>query len=104
MTVATLRGRDVALKNAIDIGSRPYGKSVWSRKPCNARLSRSMPRPSHSPPELADDIERLGDRMVAVARLHCMLHAAVQMVLEQPQREASSADCTALICVRTSMQ
>lgn len=23
-----------ALKNAIDVGSRPYGKSVWSRKPC----------------------------------------------------------------------
>jgi chromate reductase len=22
------------LKNAIDVGSRPYGKSVWSRKPC----------------------------------------------------------------------
>ena len=22
------------LKNAIDIGSRPYGKSVWSGKPC----------------------------------------------------------------------
>jgi chromate reductase len=22
-----------ALKNAIDVGSRPYGKSVWSRKP-----------------------------------------------------------------------
>ena len=23
-----------ALKNAIDLGSRPYGKSVWSGKPC----------------------------------------------------------------------
>ncbi len=23
-----------ALKNAIDVGSRPYGQSVWSRKPC----------------------------------------------------------------------
>lgn len=23
-----------ALKNAIDVGSRPYGKSVWSGKPC----------------------------------------------------------------------
>ncbi len=23
-----------ALKNAIDVGSRPYGKSVWSKKPC----------------------------------------------------------------------
>jgi chromate reductase len=22
------------LKNAIDVGSRPYGKSVWSKKPC----------------------------------------------------------------------
>jgi chromate reductase len=22
------------LKNAIDVGSRPYGHSVWSRKPC----------------------------------------------------------------------
>ena len=22
------------LKNAIDVGSRPYGKSVWSGKPC----------------------------------------------------------------------
>ena len=22
------------LKNAIDVGSRPYGQSVWSRKPC----------------------------------------------------------------------
>lgn len=22
------------LKNAVDVGSRPYGKSVWSRKPC----------------------------------------------------------------------
>jgi chromate reductase len=24
-----------ALKNAIDVGSRPYGKSVWSSKPCS---------------------------------------------------------------------
>ncbi len=23
-----------ALKNAVDVGSRPYGKSVWSGKPC----------------------------------------------------------------------
>ena len=23
-----------ALKNAIDVGSRPYGKSIWSGKPC----------------------------------------------------------------------
>ena len=23
-----------ALKNAIDVGSRPYGQSIWSRKPC----------------------------------------------------------------------
>src|SRR5213076_1047060 len=23
-----------ALKNAIDVGSRPYGQSVWSGKPC----------------------------------------------------------------------
>ena len=23
-----------ALKNALDVGSRPYGKSVWSGKPC----------------------------------------------------------------------
>ncbi len=23
-----------ALKNAIDVGSRPYGQSVWSKKPC----------------------------------------------------------------------
>ena len=22
------------LKNAIDVGSRPYGKSIWSKKPC----------------------------------------------------------------------
>ena len=22
------------LKNAIDVGSRPYGQSVWSKKPC----------------------------------------------------------------------
>ena len=29
-----------ALKNAIDVGSRPYGKSVWSGKPC-AILSAS---------------------------------------------------------------
>ena len=27
------RGVPSALKNAIDVGSRPYGKSVWSRKP-----------------------------------------------------------------------
>ncbi|NYT36969.1 NAD(P)H-dependent oxidoreductase [Allopusillimonas soli] len=27
------RGMPAALKNAIDIGSRPYGKSVWSGKP-----------------------------------------------------------------------
>ena len=26
-----------ALKNAIDVGSRPYGKSVWSGKPCAVR-------------------------------------------------------------------
>lgn len=23
-----------ALKNAIDVGSRPYGQSAWARKPC----------------------------------------------------------------------
>ena len=33
-----------------------------------------------------------------------MLHAAVQVVLEQLQRHASSADCTAATCVRMSMQ
>ena len=27
------RGVPGALKNAIDVGSRPYGKSSWSRKP-----------------------------------------------------------------------
>ena len=27
------RGTPAALKNALDVGSRPYGKSVWSRKP-----------------------------------------------------------------------
>jgi chromate reductase len=27
------RGMPAALKNAIDVGSRPYGKGVWSRKP-----------------------------------------------------------------------
>lgn len=27
------RGIPGALKNAIDVGSRPYGKSVWNRKP-----------------------------------------------------------------------
>ena len=27
------RGLPGVLKNAIDVGSRPYGKSVWSRKP-----------------------------------------------------------------------
>jgi chromate reductase len=27
------RGVPGALKNAIDVGSRPYGKSVWSKKP-----------------------------------------------------------------------
>jgi chromate reductase len=28
------RSLPAALKNAIDVGSRPYGKSVWSGKPC----------------------------------------------------------------------
>ena len=28
------RSVPAVLKNAIDVGSRPYGKSVWSRKPC----------------------------------------------------------------------
>jgi len=28
------RSIPAALKNAIDVGSRPYGKSVWSGKPC----------------------------------------------------------------------
>jgi chromate reductase len=28
------RGIPGALKNAIDIGSRPYGQSVWDKKPC----------------------------------------------------------------------
>jgi len=28
------RSVPAALKNAIDVGSRPYGKSVWSGKPC----------------------------------------------------------------------
>lgn len=27
------RGLPAALKNAIDVGSRPYGKSVWTQKP-----------------------------------------------------------------------
>ena len=27
------RGLPAALKNAIDVGSRPYGKSVWAGKP-----------------------------------------------------------------------
>lgn len=27
------RGLPAVLKNAIDVGSRPYGKSVWSKKP-----------------------------------------------------------------------
>lgn len=30
-----------ALKNAIDVGSRPYGKSVWNNKPC-AIISSSV--------------------------------------------------------------
>ena len=28
------RSMPAALKNALDVGSRPYGKSVWSGKPC----------------------------------------------------------------------
>ena len=28
------RGIPGALKNAIDVGSRPYGSSVWDKKPC----------------------------------------------------------------------
>jgi chromate reductase len=28
------RGLPGALKNAIDVGSRPYGSSVWDKKPC----------------------------------------------------------------------
>ncbi len=28
------RGVPGALKNAIDVGSRPYGKSAWFKKPC----------------------------------------------------------------------
>lgn len=30
-----------ALKNALDVGSRPYGQSVWDKKPC-AIISASM--------------------------------------------------------------
>lgn len=33
-----------ALKNAIDVGSRPYGKSVWSGKP--AAVASSTPGPT----------------------------------------------------------
>lgn len=29
------RSVPAALKNAIDVGSRPYGKSVWNNKPCS---------------------------------------------------------------------
>lgn len=28
------RGPPGAMKNAVDVGSRPWGKSVWDRKPC----------------------------------------------------------------------
>lgn len=28
------RSMPAALKNAIDVGSRPYGQSAWSKKPC----------------------------------------------------------------------
>lgn len=28
------RSVPAVLKNAIDVGSRPYGKSIWSKKPC----------------------------------------------------------------------
>lgn len=28
------RSAPAPLKNAIDVGSRPYGKSIWSKKPC----------------------------------------------------------------------
>ncbi|MBR1234236.1 NADPH-dependent FMN reductase [Bradyrhizobium sp. AUGA SZCCT0182] len=34
------RSVPAALKNALDVGSRPYGGSVWDRKPC-AIVSRS---------------------------------------------------------------
>lgn len=35
------RGVTAAIKNAIDVGSRPYGKSVWAGKPA-AVISASM--------------------------------------------------------------
>ena len=35
------RGTTAAIKNAIDVGSRPYGKSVWAGKPA-AVVSASM--------------------------------------------------------------
>jgi hypothetical protein len=40
-----------------------------------------------SAPELADHRERFGDRVIAVARLHRMRNAAVQVVLEQLARK-----------------
>ena len=33
MTPEYNRAMPAALKNAIDVGSRPYGQSVWDRKP-----------------------------------------------------------------------
>lgn len=35
------RSTTPALKNALDVGSRPYGQSVWDKKPC-AVVSASM--------------------------------------------------------------
>jgi chromate reductase len=35
------RSVPAGLKNALDVGSRPYGSSVWDRKP--ARRARSEP-------------------------------------------------------------
>ncbi len=35
------RSVPAVLKNAIDVGSRPYGKSIWSGKPCSV-ISSSL--------------------------------------------------------------
>ena len=166
------RGVPGVLKNAIDVGSRPYGKSAWSGKPgavisvspgaiggfgANHHLRQSLvflDMPALQQPEayignagklfdddgaiaaddrrasscrnscrrsrsgssattrevaasareLADHRQRLGDRVIAVARLTACCTQPCRWCSSSLRASASSADCTALTCVRMSTQ